>query len=317
MKELLVYLKIKAKIKLQKIIKKDFIKNYPESDKIIKIEKIKDLYLVTKFKGMQLYIEKKELKDVNIIKAIIKCFKYKEIEIYEKEKILSNNDIREIAKISRNVFVNSKYMERRNLRASNEIFRCDITTYLMILDKIDFLLKYCNNHFEKEDEKVFFIITQLGKYIKYVNYHDYRTCMANCMLLKTGVCVDYAITLYKCMEDLGFECLLVNGISKGNKDDIGSKANIFSKSNHTWNQIKVNNIWYNFDITWFFSENNSKWIFATDEEFTTDFCHISEQQNHICKKNYNNKRKIELLEKFSKYESVLDNYDKGIKNINN
>ena len=45
MKELLVYLKIKAKIKLQKIIKKDFIKNYPESDKIIKIEKIKKIFI--------------------------------------------------------------------------------------------------------------------------------------------------------------------------------------------------------------------------------------------------------------------------------
>ena len=313
MKELLVYFFICIRLKIQKITKKEVLKNYPQSDKMVVIERIHDLYIVSKYKGLQIYVSNNELNNIKIIKAIVKIFKDKTIEIYEKQKILSNNDIRELSKISRNIYLNSKYMERRNLNALNEVFCCDITTYLMILDKIEFLVGKCNKNCNKTDEKVIFIITQLIKYIKYVSYHDYRTCMANAILLKSGVCVDFAITLYKCMEDLGIECLLVNGISQGEEKDILSKVNIFNKSNHTWNQIKIDDIWYNFDITWFLSTNNQKWIFATDEEFYEQYYHISEQKNNICKDEYNKERKKHLIEKYSKYENFLDNYDKGIK----
>lgn len=313
MKEMLVYFFICIRFKIQKFIKRDVIKNYPQSDKMVIIDKIHDLYIVSKYKGLQLYVSNNELKDIKVIKAIVKIFRDKEIEIYEKQKILSNNDIRDLAKISRKIYLNSKYMERRHLNARNEVFCCDITTYLMILDKVDFLVEQCNKNCNRIDEKVIFIITQLLKYIKYVSYHDYRTCMANAILLKSGVCVDFAITLYKCMEDLAIECLLVNGISKGDEKDIISKVNIFNKSNHTWNQIKVDNIWYNFDITWFLSTNDQKWLFATDKDFYEDYCHISEQKNNICKKEYNKERLKQLIEKYSKYENYLDNYDKGIK----
>lgn len=151
------------------------------------------------------------------------------------------------------------------------------------------------------------------KYIKYVNYHDYRTCIANAILLGTGVCIDFAITLYKCLTDLGYQCKLINGISSGTKEDINSKINIIKKSNHAWNQVKINDNWYNIDITWFLTTNESKWLLVSNKEFEEGYKHITDNKEHYCTKSYDRERLNNLLSQMNQYKSILKEFDKGNK----
>lgn len=308
---MLDYLKIKAIIEFGKITKKKQIERIPTNVENYLIKKENRLWQITKVRKFVLQVGKLGIKDAKTVKAIIKNFPYKEILIYETEKILSNKDIKEIYNYHRNIVFDNTYMEKRNYNAKNEIFKCDINTYVLIIDKIEYLNKICLEKFEKDDERIFFIMTQLAKYIKYVDYHDYRTCMANAILLKSGVCIDFAITLYKCLNDLGYECELVNGISHGKKEYANSKIDIFKKSNHAWNKVKINGRWYNVDLTWFAENGDSKWLLAGDTDFEEEDKHITDQKEHLCRENYDMDRKKQLLEQMQKYESFLEKYDKG------
>lgn len=308
---MLDYLKIKAIIELGKLTKKKQIERIPTNIDNYLIKKENKLWQITKVRKFVLQVGKLGIRDAKTVKAIIKNFPHKEILIYETDKILSNEDIKEIYNYHRNIIFDNTYMEKRNYNAKNEIFKCDINTYVLIIDKIEYLNKICLGKFEQEDERIFFIMTQLAKYIKYVDYHDYRTCMANAILLKSGVCIDFAITLYKCLNDLGYECELVNGISHGKKEYANSKIDIFNKTNHAWNKVRIKDKWYNVDLTWFAEKGDSKWLLSGDTDFEEGDRHITDQKEHLCRENYNIDRKNQLLEQMQKYESYLEKYDKG------
>ena len=306
-------LKIKAIIKLGKITKKKRIATIPTDLENVLIKTEKNLWQITKLKKFVLEVGRLGIKDAKTVKSIVKCFPNKEIYIYETEKILSNEDIKEIYTYHRNIILEHRYIETRNYQAGNEILRCDISTYIMIIEKIEYLNKICLEKFQREDERIMFIITQLAKYIRYVDYHDYRTCMANAILLKTGVCIDFAITLYKCITDMGYECELVRGISYGKKEYEYSKIDLYKKSDHAWNKVKINNRWYNVDITWFMSSGDSKWLLSGDKDFEDEGKHITDQREHRCRENYNEERKQQLLQQMQQYESYLEKFDKGEK----
>jgi len=304
------YLKIKTIIELGKLTKKKQIEQIPTNIDNLLIKSEKNLWQVTKLNKFVLELGRLGIKNSKTVKAIIKNFPHKEILIYETEKVLNNEDIKEMYSYHRNIVLENRYIEKRNYRAINEIFTCDINTYVLIIDKIEYLNKICLEKFQQEDERIMFIITQLAKYIKFVDYHDYRTCMANAILLKSGVCIDYAITLYKCLTDLGYECELINGISHGKKELANSKVDMFNLSNHAWNKVKINGKWYNVDLAWFAEKGNSKWLLAGDNDFEEGEVHITDLKEHRCRENYDIIRKNELLNQMQKYESFLEKYDK-------
>ena len=309
------------KIKIKYLIKKNRKKyqNYydelKKSDKYLYIKRKSDFkyfYLVPKYKGIALGIQHNELFDKKLVKEIIEYFSNTDILLYEKEKLFSNEDIREFYKINRKIIVDTQYFEK-GINSKNEIYHCDINTYILIIDKIEFLTKQCQKNFIQEEEKFMFILTQILKYIKYVNYHDYRTCMANSVLLGTGVCMDFAITLYKCLTDIGIECEIIQGIGKGTVEDNNSIINITKKRDHAWNQVKINNKWYNVDITWFLGDNNFNWILSDDNTFTEENRHITQQKYHYCRESYNRDRIKDLYNRFMKLDSLWKGYDSGDK----
>ena len=309
--------KIRLGIKFNKIKHKKYYEEFEKSDKLLLIKKKYDLqflYLVPKMKGIVIEVEKNRLNSVKDIKVIASIFSNKEIHINENVKILSNKDIKDLYYINKKIYLNNKYIEKRNYMFSNEIYKCDINTYVLIIDKIEFLINICKQNFEKEEEQIIFIISQIIKYIKYVDYHDYRTCLANSILLGTGVCVDFAITLYKCITDLGYECELINGIGFGNKEDLNSDVNITKRSDHSWNQIKLDSVWYNIDITWLLTLNDFNWVLVSDEVFEKDYKHITNKKEHYCKNSFDREKLRKLWVKINRYESVLKEFDKGNKN---
>ncbi len=308
-------LNLKIIIKINRMKYKNYYNKLEKSNKYIIINTKKDLkylYLVPKFKGIILKIQTSGIKNIKEVKAIVKEFPNKEIEIYEEENLLKDEEIISLQNIGKKIFISTQYIETKNYNAKNEVFLCDINTYVLIMEKIFFLTKICKKNFKQQDEQTIFIITQLLKYIKYVDYKDNRTCMANAILLGTGVCIDFAITLYKCLEVLGIECKLVRGISEGKQDDKLSSVSIMKKTDHAWNQVKIGTKWYNVDVTWMLTQNNLKWLLAGDKEFEEGCKHIAINKHH-CYENYD-REKIKLLyEKYFQYQSVLKEFDKGNK----
>lgn len=307
------YLKIKYLIKFNKFKNKKIYENFEKENKYLLIKKkfdLRFLYFVPKMKGIVIRLEKNGNIDVDTVKSIAKCFPVTEIVIDESIKKLENKDIKELYSINRKIILNNRYIEKRNVQAMNEIFECDINTYILILEKTEYLISICKKNFSTQDEQIIYIISQITKYIKYVDFHDYRTCLANALLLGTGVCIDFAITLYKCITDLGYECELISGIGSGTKEDVNSPINIIRKNNHAWNQIKINNVWYNIDITWYLTHKSFDWVLVSDKDFEKDYKHITSSKYHHCNTNYDRKKLQQLWDKIDKYPSVLKEFDK-------
>ena len=308
------YLKIKNIININKMKNKRYFDDLDYIDKFLIVKRksdLKYLYIALKAKGIVINAGDKEIENVNTIKAIIENFPNKEIEICENTKVLSNNDIKDIYQINRKVYINNRYIEKRNIMARNEVYVSDISTYILIIDRIEFLIQICKKYFSTPDEQIMFVISQILKYIKFVDYHDYRTCLANATLLGTGVCIDFAITLYKCISELGYECELITGIGKGTEKDATSRVNILKKRNHAWNQIKINNVWYNIDITWFLTEKEMKWLLVCDKDFEANCCHITDIKEHYCRENYDRKKLDDIFNSVNKYASVWKEFEKG------
>lgn len=307
--------KLRFKYSIKKNRKKysNYYDNIEKSNKYISIKRKADFkyfYLIPKYKGIALEIKHNELFDKKLIKKIIEYFSNTEIILYEKEKLFTNEDIKDFYNINRKITINTQYFEK-DINAKNEIYYCDINTYILIIEKIDFLTKICKENFTSEEERFMFIVTQILKYIKYVDYHDYRTCMANAVLLGTGVCIDFAITLCKCLTDIGIECEIMHGIGNASQEDVNSVINITKKKNHAWNQVKINGKWYNVDITWFLSDKKFDWLLADDTTFTKDFKHITNKKNHYCRENFDKEKVQNLYEKFMQYDSFWKRFDNG------
>jgi hypothetical protein len=58
----------------------------------------------------------------------------------------------------------------------------------------------------------------------------------NALINKSSVCEGYALAAYRMFTDAGIECRIVTGNAGG--------------GSHAWNIVKVNDRWYNIDLTW-------------------------------------------------------------------
>ncbi|MGZ4053900.1 MAG: transglutaminase domain-containing protein [Bacteroidia bacterium] len=68
---------------------------------------------------------------------------------------------------------------------------------------------------------------------------------------KKAVCEGYAVLFREFCKANGINCLLVEGRASENKDKIKKLRSRKSFStNHTWNKVQVNGVWYYIDVTW-------------------------------------------------------------------
>ena len=64
---------------------------------------------------------------------------------------------------------------------------------------------------------------------------------------RKGVCNDYSHLFKRLCELTNIECIIITGIGKTNKNQIGR---INMKSNHAWNAVKLSGKWHLIDVTW-------------------------------------------------------------------
>jgi len=142
--------------------------------------------------------------------------------------------------------------------------------------KVPILAKEITAPFTTEEEKVRAIFIWITNNIAYdcVTYHNKKTPQGNLsyktpeelqdklnkyyynysMLVlrnKKAICDGYAILFREMCKEVGIECEFVEGRASENKDKIKKlrRRNNFS-TNHTWNKVKINEVWYYVDVTW-------------------------------------------------------------------
>lgn len=142
--------------------------------------------------------------------------------------------------------------------------------------KVPILAKEITDPFTTEEEKVRALFIWMTNNIGFdcVTYHNKKTPQANLsyktpeelndklnkyyynysMLVlrnKKGVAEGYSILFRELCKEIGIECQLVEGRASENKDKIKKlrRRNNFN-TNHTWNKVKINGVWYYVDVTW-------------------------------------------------------------------
>ena len=104
---------------------------------------------------------------------------------------------------------------------------------------------------------------------------------------------------------MGVECNVIIGLASS-QAPLGS-PNI-QDFNHAWNQVKLNNNWYNVELTWFSSKKDLDFILVDDETFEKHYPH-KEACVHSCPQCLPNRQSI--YEKMKNIKNVLVAYDLG------
>ena len=137
-----------------------------------------------------------------------------------------------------NIDINNQLELEKNNEVTNDIY--DIETYIKILDEIDNIINKC-----KSDD----IINTINNIFDYIAnnvlYDDNGVLNTNVesqnligpLFNKKSVCEGYSKLFKQILSLLGIESIIVSG--GGSKADGG----------HVWNQVKINNVWYNADVT--------------------------------------------------------------------
>jgi transglutaminase/protease-like cytokinesis protein 3 len=87
------------------------------------------------------------------------------------------------------------------------------------------------------------LVAKLDKY--------YTSVAALTLRNKKAVCEGYAVLFWELCKANGINCQLVDGRASENKDKIKKLRTRKSFStNHMWNKVQVNGVWYYIDVTW-------------------------------------------------------------------
>lgn len=116
----------------------------------------------------------------------------------------------------------------------------------------------------------------------YTNYFIEET-----LKTKSAVCQGYALSFCSMAKYAGLEAEFVGGKAKNAKGE---------EEPHAWNQVKIEGIWYNVDVTWDdpatpgkektdHEKNNYSYFLVSDETLSKD--HIPETDTHRCSVDYN------------------------------
>lgn len=308
----LKYLNIILKAKINKKIQLKYVKinkNY----KSVLIRNYGELYLSYFYNEVWIRIDKYLAQDKKVLLKIVSYLikKNKKIYLVEEVKVFTDEDIKYLYSLSRNIFIDQRYMDKTKAMAGNQILLSDITSYVLILEKLDYFEKICNKYCKTDFDKALFTIIQLSDYVKYQLPSTKKTsCLANVLLLKYGVCMDFSIALWKCLERLNIECQIIKGI--GNENYVKNKLILF---NHAWNQVKIDNKWYNVDITWLNTIKEIKYLFASDDIFYSEGRHKTRFETKTCLENISQDDIILKIENIRSYKNVFEQYDNGKKEI--
>ena len=164
----LKYYRILLNAEINKYVQRKYIK-IPSKYKSVLIRNYGELYLYNFFDEIWVDINKFLAEDKEILLKLISFLikKNKKIYLLEEIKVLTDEDIKNLYKLSKNIFVKPLYMEKSKSIASNQILLCDISSYVLIIEKLDYFEKICCKYYTNDFDRALFTIVQLSDYLKF------------------------------------------------------------------------------------------------------------------------------------------------------
>ena len=168
-----------------------------------------------------------------------------------------------------------------------------------------------------------FIANQLSDYVEYDFEADSKSSqeyletssLEGCLQNRKTLCAGIALAFERCMYELDTECMLIMGV--GNRQD---KEQLTSMdNNHVWNKVKLQNQWYNVDVTNILPRPNQKiskedlvkiFIMSSDSSLEKVGCKITDTKN-IPESNEDYSNKMIAYQNTKDIVNVLEQYDKG------
>ena len=311
--ETLKYWRILLKAKINKKLQRRYF-IFNDSYESIAVKRFSDYYLTELSNMIYFFIDANMAKEKKVLLKLITRLveKGKKVYLYEEVKTFSDEDITYLYKLSNKIMFFDKYIEISHELTSNQILEIDAASYALIIDKLNYFQKICKKYCKNDLDQVIFSAVQISNYVKYSEETTSDSCLTSCFLQKRGVCIDISIALWKCLDRLNIQNAVIKGIG-----NINSKPNLSGlvRFDHAWNQIKIEDKWYNLDLTWYMSLKNLDFFLVKDEIFYVDNMHKTTIRNHYCKTSVNPEYIQGKINEYNKYKNVFEQYDKGIKDI--
>lgn len=280
----------------------------------IAVKRFSDYYLTELSNMIYFYIDANMAKEKKVLLKLITRLvqQRKKIYLYEIVKTFSDEDITYLYKLDNSIIFFDKYIEISHEISSNQILEVDAASYVLVIEKLNYFQKICEKYCKNDLDKVIFSAVQISNYVRYSEETLKDSCLASCFLLKRGVCIDISIALWKCLDRLNIQNAVIKGIG-----NINSKPNLSAlvRHDHAWNQIKIDDKWYNIDLTWYMHSRQLDYFLVKDEIFYVDNMHKAMIRNRYCRTSADPKYVQEKINEYSKYKNVFEQYDNGIKDI--
>lgn len=148
------------------------------------------------------------------------------------------------------IYLNIEKQEPELFYIANEFYTADYmkTAHIIYKDNSEFLYSQ-KNILESEIDRIVKNAGNIGDAEKLLYFHDYivRNCSYlekgdevetayGCIIGKKANCEGYAKAFKYLCDNADIPCIVVVGNSNG--------------ENHAWNQVQIDGIWYNIDVTW-------------------------------------------------------------------
>lgn len=284
---------------------------------------VKDILKILTSSNINLQLHKEDEENKDYIFSIIKTLeKYGiKVTLTEFDKIFSTKDIEKINEISKTAKINFEYVYPNFCGGTNISTEMDISSYLETFKKIKHLIKVTTSNFTKKEEQIIFIANQISEYVKYDFEYDKKSekeyiklsSFQGCLEGNCTVCAGIALAFERCMTEMEIDNMLVLGYS-GKKE-----APSIIDNNHVWNKVRIDDKWYNVDVTNIVCDTNSKqtkeskvkiFILTSDRSLSdvgnriTDYSDIPESKEDFPKT-------LEIYTKVKNVKNVLKEYDNG------
>ncbi len=245
------------------------------------------------------------------------------VTLTEFDKIFSNDDIQNISKISKTARINFRYAYPNYYSGKNVSAEMPIDSYLEILKKIKHLVKVATSNFTTKEEQIVFIARQLSEYTSYNFEYEKKSeeqrlrisSLQGCLEDRSTICAGVALAFERCMTELQVENMIIMGYD-GKENDSPLRIN------HSWNKVKINDKWYNVDVTNILTNVLSKSKITTEERIKMFLLSSDKTLANLCNINITDStnipdskddfaRALELYKKLDMVKNVLEEYDNG------
>ena len=166
-------------------------------------------------------------------------------------------------------FLDSSYYTAEKFRKATVIYRESEHDYSNEINALNNIRKQVSENIPQGDdyEKAIYIHDYIVNNCRYLEESDntkYESTAYGCLVEGVANCEGYAKAFDLLAADLGLQSLLITGETNDGK-------------NHAWNQVKINDNWYNIDVTWDDKNDGEiRWIYFLCDDDIFSRTHFSE-----------------------------------------